>query len=222
MNQHWHFRMWRKKKKRVNTFYQIIFGIHAHIFSRSTDSGVVENYVHYTTDGLKFFFYYSFFFTPHTHNQFWSVQKKMSCQILYNNLSSCPRKWSPYNTHHREAKDTQVKSTLKSRLSTNQTLSNRLLGAVRRLVLSSDRGEPGCVWRNRKHKVHSAWVQTKGQTWCYTAPGPPSRRPLSTGVPLVKRGPKTSPGRSNSCSSFRVTPESSERERRIHSRFTGV
>lgn len=117
----------KKKKKRVNTFYQIIFGIHAHIFSRSTDSGVVENYVHYTTDELKFFFYY-FFYPPHTQSVLISTEKKMSCQILYNNFSSCPRKWSPYNTHHREAKDTQVKSTLKSRLSTNQTLSNRLFG----------------------------------------------------------------------------------------------
>lgn len=120
----------------------------------------------YTTPLMDWNSFFIIFFTtpPHTHTiSFDQYRKKMSCQILYNNLSSCPRKWSPYNTHHREAKDTQVKSTLKSRLSTNQTLSNRLLGAVRCLVLSSDRGEPGCVWWNRKHKVHSAWVQTKGQ-----------------------------------------------------------
>lgn len=222
MNQHWHFRMWRKKKKASKHLLpNHLWNPCSYLLplNRLWGCGELCTLHHWWIEILFLLF---FFFTPHTHNQFWSVQKKMSCQILYNNLSSCPRKWSPYNTHHREAKDTQVKSTLKSRLSTNQTLSNRLLGAVRCLVLSSDRGEPGCVWWNRKHKVHSAWVQTKGQTWCYTAPGPPSRRPLSTGVPLVKRGPKTSPGRSNSCSSFRVTPESSERERRIHSRFTGV
>lgn len=106
------------------------------------------------TDWISFFLL--FFFSPPKHTQSVLIsterKKKLSCQILYNNLSSFPQKWSPYNTHHREAKDTQVKSTLKSRLSTNQTLSNRLLGAVRCLVLSSNRGEPGCVWRNRKHR----------------------------------------------------------------------
>lgn len=144
--------------------------------------GVVEIYVHYTTDG--------FHYSP-PQNQFLSAQKKeISRQILYNNLSICPRKWSPYNTHHREAKDTQVKSTLKSRLSTNQTLSNRLVGAVWCFVSSSLIEGDLSVFDGRGNTVHSDWVQTNGWTWWYIVPGPPSRRSLLTGVLPVKTGLK--------------------------------
>lgn len=137
------------KKKPVNTFYRSSLESML-IYSPQRTLGLWSMY----TTPLKDFF----IFFPSDTTSFDQHRKKreFARQILYNNLSICPRKWSPYNTHHREAKDTQVKSTLKSRLSTNQTLSNRLLGAVRCFVSSSlIEGEPVCVWRSRKHSSFS-------------------------------------------------------------------
>lgn len=175
----------------------------------------MEIYVHYTTDRV-------YFFSPPKTTSFdqYSKKKEFARQILFKNLSICPRKWSPYNTHHREAKDTQVKSTLKSRLSTNQTLSNRPLGAVRCFVSSSlIEGEPVCVWWSRKHSSFSV-SSNKGSNLVVHCSGAAEQEAIIDPVPPVKRGLK--PARTDQTPAVPSKPPRKLRKRRIHSRFTKV
>lgn len=98
MNQHWHFRKLKIKKKRVNSIYQLSLEFMLKslpAWQQAQCCGDLCTLHHQQT---------SLFFS---HNQFakslWSVRKrkKISCQFQNGNLSICPQKWSPYNTHYR-------------------------------------------------------------------------------------------------------------------------
>lgn len=152
-----------------------------------------------------------FFISRHTTSSY-QYRKKKNLAKFFTIICPSVHGNDHHTIHHREAKDTQVKSTLKSRLSTNQTLSNRLVGAVWCFVSSSlIEGDPS-VFDGRGNPVHSEWVQTTGWTWWYIVPGPPSRRSLLTGVLPVKTGLK--PAQTDQTPAVPPkSPQSSESER---------